>query len=962
MRQLSIFKFFFLFLLFFSLKSFAVGTIVNQNEETNLGAIATGFEPSEPYTQVWHYKDSTYTVYVDSNYRAWVSQTKNGVTTKAPVDAGTDYLVQADGHHRFSLGVDKNGYIHVTGDMHHYSTFSDKVITPYPTRYQHQIILYWRSNLPEDVTGGFTFKGDNTATAINGGGWMQGRFFADNNGELFYTSQTHAFEALDNSDQNALGLYRYHADTQTWTTIGATVPITDRPYENHIAPVFYWEKAGLGTGEWFQNYQGRFFFDKDNHMHFVASGWTDDNTNGANRIVYAMSPDDGVTWFRANGTQIVGFPLRGIDGLPNTADIVADAGTTGPYFAPTSGIGVDRNGKPAISNSGIWRAWDGSQWSVGTTLNFKTVSPPGLAYRLPNQDLFLTINGVPKIGYTSSFDSTPITYDVLGYNSFGNIDDYTVKTIGDVYGVAIRQDNNSLALLKLTLANAALPSDWSYQYLTGTPVSEYQGDAGYLNGLFDMTSYGGGLDDVDSFSYIYKKMSGDGSITAKVTAINDNVKAGLMMRESLSLGSKYAGMFLTAKPGIQQAEFMYRATDSNWPINSYIANIPSTYWIKLVRAGDIFTTYLSTDGNSWTASGSGTVVMGSDIYVGMAVTGENHYWYPGVGKFENVITPSACVRANPALTVAPVSQQGQAGSTLSYKVTIKNNDGLSCAPATYNLTQLIPAGLTGTLDKTSVTIAPGVSSDANLNVTSAATTTAGTYNVKVSATDAVSSSLTGSVTAADVVTAACVQNNTTVTLNPSTQTTSGLNPVSYTATITNNDSTACAARTFDFVSSINTTNINLVNTPTSLTLNPKQSGTAQVTATPLTGLSGGTYTLTAAVQGGGATASLVYQAAQVLTLQVTSDKSVYTRTQAGSYATLTAKTSINGSPVGSVPLVGTLIYPNGSTTKIPTDSGAGTRLFYYQINMKTNVGTYTFKVDATYKNKVYSNSVSFNVK
>ena len=105
----------------------ATGTILTTTEEFNF-IPATGFQSTEPYTQIWHFGNSTYIVWVDAKQRAWVTQVTNGTPVTAPIDTGADYLVQADGHHRFSLGLDKNGYIHVTGDMHHYSDFTLSLI------------------------------------------------------------------------------------------------------------------------------------------------------------------------------------------------------------------------------------------------------------------------------------------------------------------------------------------------------------------------------------------------------------------------------------------------------------------------------------------------------------------------------------------------------------------------------------------------------------------------------------------------------------------------------------------------------------------------------------------------------------------------------------------------------------------------------------------------------------------
>ncbi|HTD68775.1 MAG TPA: hypothetical protein VK846_19815, partial [Candidatus Limnocylindria bacterium] len=44
------------------------------------------------------------------------------------------------------------------------------------------------------------------------------------------------------------------------------------------------------------------------------------------------------------------------------------------------------------------------------------------------------------------------------------------------------------------------------------------------------------------------------------------------------------------------------------------------YWVRLVRSGNTFTAYKSTNGTSWTSVGSYTISMGANIYIGLAVT------------------------------------------------------------------------------------------------------------------------------------------------------------------------------------------------------------------------------------------------------------------------------------------------------------------------------------------------------
>ena len=48
------------------------------------------------------------------------------------------------------------------------------------------------------------------------------------------------------------------------------------------------------------------------------------------------------------------------------------------------------------------------------------------------------------------------------------------------------------------------------------------------------------------------------------------------------------------------------------------------HWLKLVRAGDRFTGYVSADGETWELTGSATIPMNKNLLVGFAVSAHNN--------------------------------------------------------------------------------------------------------------------------------------------------------------------------------------------------------------------------------------------------------------------------------------------------------------------------------------------------
>jgi hypothetical protein len=106
------------------------------------------------------------------------------------------------------------------------------------------------------------------------------------------------------------------------------------------------------------------------------------------------------------------------------------------------------------------------------------------------------------------------------------------------------------------------------------------------------------------------------------------------------------------------------------------------------------------------------------------------------------ITLSAptCARSAPTVALSPASQSASPGGTISYGLTVTNNNTSACGSSTFNLSKVLPSGFSGSLAATSVTLAAGASGSTTLSVTSPGTATGGTYNVDATAADAASAS------------------------------------------------------------------------------------------------------------------------------------------------------------------------------------------------------------------------------
>jgi phosphatidylserine/phosphatidylglycerophosphate/cardiolipin synthase-like enzyme/regulation of enolase protein 1 (concanavalin A-like superfamily) len=163
-----------------------------------------------------------------------------------------------------------------------------------------------------------------------------------------------------------------------------------------------------------------------------------------------------------------------------------------------------------------------------------------------------------------------------------------------------------------------LPGGWATRDIGGVAAA---GSASVSGSTF--TVKGSGADiwgTADEFRFAYRTLTGDGAIIARVQSItNQNAwsKAGVMMRETLTAGSKHATMFVSAAKGLA---FQRRTSTNGTSTSTAGAAANAPYWVKVTRTGSTFRAYQSADGSNWTLIGSATMNMTSTIYVGLAVT------------------------------------------------------------------------------------------------------------------------------------------------------------------------------------------------------------------------------------------------------------------------------------------------------------------------------------------------------
>jgi hypothetical protein len=153
--------------------------------------------------------------------------------------------------------------------------------------------------------------------------------------------------------------------------------------------------------------------------------------------------------------------------------------------------------------------------------------------------------------------------------------------------------------------------------------------------VFTMSAAGADIwGNADQFRFAYKRLTGDGSIIARVESLGNSdpwAKAGVMIRASFDPGSTHAFMLVTPDG---RRSFQNRSFDKSGCQSAHggPGAISLPCWVKVQRQGNLFTGYYSTDGINWIQQPDNentgtnrspnpqTIEMASTVHVGLALT------------------------------------------------------------------------------------------------------------------------------------------------------------------------------------------------------------------------------------------------------------------------------------------------------------------------------------------------------
>ena len=157
------------------------------------------------------------------------------------------------------------------------------------------------------------------------------------------------------------------------------------------------------------------------------------------------------------------------------------------------------------------------------------------------------------------------------------------------------------------------------------------------------------------------------------------------------------------------------------------------------------------------------------------------------------------------MSISPSSQSAQAGTTLSYSVSLTNMDNADCSQTTFSLARFLPTSWTGSLSPSSLTLAPGATGSSTLSIGSPSTAAVGSYILTAQASDGALGSHTTSRSATYAVLpkpSSCTSVNPVVSFSPTSQSALPGSTLGYSVSVKNMDSAECSQTTFSLTTSL----------------------------------------------------------------------------------------------------------------------------------------------------------------
>ena len=292
---------------------------------------------------------------------------------------------------------------------------------------------------------------------------------------------------------------------------------------------------------------------------------------------------------------------------------------------------------------------------------------------------------------TATDDGKPLAPGVLattwskvsgpGTVTFGSANQVSTTAQFSIAGTYVvrftAHDGELLTSTDVTVRVGSVIAPWTSQDIGTVGLA---GSFTESNGRFTVRGAGANISGTsDGFHFVTQQLTGDGEIKARLVSMTGGAsssKAGVMIRNTTAANSR--AVFMSSYSPISPSganTWRARTTDGGsyaTANTSGVATFPT--WVRVVRSGNTFSGFTSTDGTTWRQVGTtSSVTMNSQVLIGLGVTSNNtgalctavfdnvtlSIFPPNLGPTVNAGEPLAVTIPAPANLVGVVTDDGK---------------------------------------------------------------------------------------------------------------------------------------------------------------------------------------------------------------------------------------------------------------------------------------------------------------
>ncbi len=396
-------------------------------------------------------------------------------------------------------------------------------------------------------------------------------------------------------------------------------------------------------------------------------------------VVGEAGPDPGTLTITRTGNLALalevaltatGTATSGTDyiALPATVALAAGVASVEVIVTPVDDVISDANETVIVSLGGQGTVGGGSAGSGNYVISppfsatltiidnenaaptISIVSPIGGLARLPNAQVGLWLQTNVTDDALPANAPLTATWTMLSGPGSVTFDDAAQVSTGAVFSqpgeYVLRLSANDTLLTTVSDIRVSVePVPW--QSADVGDASTRPGSFTQSGGVYSVTGSGGGVTTgtTDGNFFVYRSLPGDGEIIARLTSLTNggtSTRCGVMMRGSTASNAQHALSSVTSN----RSSLVYRTTTgvAGITVNTNITGTSTPRWVRMVRAGNTFKAYVSTDTTplAWVQQGTTqTITMTNPILMGLSVTNASTAASVTAG-FDNVqvITPN----------------------------------------------------------------------------------------------------------------------------------------------------------------------------------------------------------------------------------------------------------------------------------------------------------------------------------